>query len=307
MSDVIFIDICLATFRRPHLLTEALQSLARMEVVGFRIRVIVVDNDREATARPTVETFRQSVLFEVIYDVEPIQSIPLARNRALSHVRGAYFAFLDDDEIAPADWLTTLLATMRRYEADVVFGPVEGLLPTDAPHWAQVQPSFIRAHRATGTRLEHGATNNVLVSWAALGQPPQIFDPAYGLSGCDDTDFFYRLHLAGRRLVWCDEAVVTEHVPESRVTLKWVRRRGFRSGQSFARVFVRRYPLRKKVVWFAMKVLQLLGGIFIAPFSRIVSYPAYVRLTVRIMAALGQLSIVFSNYVYEEYHADRYK
>ena len=56
-----------------------------------------------------------------------------------------------------------------------------------------------------------------------------------------------------------------------------------------------------------VKVLQLLGGGVIAPFVLIVSYSAYVRLTVRIMAALGQLSVVFSNYVYEEYHADRYK
>lgn len=134
MSDITFIDICLATFKRPNLLAEALQSLARLKVDGFRIRVIVVDNDRYATAHATVEEFRQSVSFEVIYDVEPIQSIPLARNRALSHVRGDYFAFFDDDETVPANWLTTLLATMRRYDADVVFGPVEGLLPSDAPH-----------------------------------------------------------------------------------------------------------------------------------------------------------------------------
>lgn len=127
------------------------------------------------------------------------------------------------------------------------------------------------------------------------------------MSGCDDTDFFYRLHLAGCRLVWCNDVVVTEHVPASRVTLKWLRLRGFRSGQSFARVFVRHYPHQKKAVWFVVKVLQLLGGGVIAPFVLIVSYSAYVRLTVRIMAALGQLSVVFSNYVYEEYHADRYK
>jgi succinoglycan biosynthesis protein ExoM len=307
MSDIIFIDVCLATFRRPHLLAEALQSLTRLEIDGLKIRVIVIDNDRDATARDIVEAFRQSVNFEVIYDVEPVQSIPLARNLALSHVLGEYFAFFDDDETVPANWLMTLLTTMQRYEADVVFGPVERHLPPNAPHWAKVQPSFNRSHLATGSQLEHGATNNVLVRFAALGDPLQLFDPVYGLSGCDDTDFFYRLYLAGCRLVWCDDAVVTEHVPVSRVTLKWVRLRGFRGGQSFARVFVGRYPLRKKAVWFVTKILQLLGAIAMIPFARIVSHPAYVHLTVRIMASLGQLSILFSNYVYEEYHADRYK
>lgn len=307
MNEVISIDICLATFRRPHLLAEALQSLGRLEIAGFRIRVIVVDNDQQASGRDTVEAFRQSVPFEVVYDVEPIQSIPLARNRALSHVQSDYFAFFDDDEIVPPNWLAKMFATMQKYNADVVFGPVESLLPTDAPDWARVQPSFRRAHHTTGTPLEHGATNNVLIRRVALGQPPQLFDPTYALSGCEDTDFFYRLHLAGARLVWCDEAVVTEHVPESRVTLRWLRRRGFRSGQSFVRVFVRRYPFRRRAIWFVTKLLQLASGITVLPFARIVSYPTYVRLNVRIMAALGQLSVVFSNYIYEEYHAHRYR
>ena len=127
------------------------------------------------------------------------------------------------------------------------------------------------------------------------------------MSGGEDADFFFRLHLAGRRLVWCDEAVVTEQVPSSRLTLKWLRQRGFRSGQSFVRVFVRRYHFGKKVVWFGEKVFHLLGGIIAVPFLRLISYQAYVRVTVRIMASLGQLSVVFNNPIYEEYRADRYK
>ena len=307
MSEKILIDVCLATFRRPELLSHTLRSLAQLNLEELQIRVVVIDNDRNETARATVEAFRQSVPFEVVFDVEPVQNIALARNRALSLVQSDYFAFVDDDETVSTNWLASLLGTMLKYDADVVFGPVEGLLPADAPDWASVQPSFCRSQRATGSLLEHGATNNVLVRRSALGQPPQSFDPAYGLSGGEDADFFYRMHHAGRRLVWCDEAVVTEHVPPSRLTLKWLRQRGFRSGQSFVRVFVRRYHFGKKVFWFGKKVLHLVGGIIAVPFVRLISYPAYVRVTVRIMATLGQLSVVFSKKVYEEYRADRYK
>ncbi len=307
MNEKTLIDVCLATYKRPELLADTLHSLTQLDSEGLQIRVVVIDNDRKETARATVVTFQQSAPFEVVYDVEPVQNIALARNRALSHVQSAFFAFVDDDETVPPNWLTTLIAAMLKYDADAVFGPVEGLLPADAPDWARVQPSFCRLQRATGSLLEHGATNNVLVRRSALGQPPLSFDPAYGLSGGEDADFFYRMHHTDRRLIWCDEAVVTEHVPTSRLTLKWLRRRGFRSGQSFVRVFVSRYHYRKKVVWFAKKFLHLVGGIIAVPFVRLISYPSYVRVTVRIMATVGQLSGLFSRKVYEEYRADRYK
>lgn len=301
------VDVCVATFKRPKLLRKLLESLFRQSLDDIRMRVIVVDNDHDSTAQNIVEAFKKTLPFEVIYDVEPVQSIPLARNRALSYVRSDYIAIVDDDETVPENWLTTMLATMEQYKADVVCGPVVSLLPAAAPEWAKSQKSFQRVQRPTGTRLECCATNNVIIRRSSLGVPSIGFNPVYGLSGCDDTDFFYRLHLAGKRLIWCDDAEVTEHVPESRVTLKWLRRRGFRSGQSFVRVFVARYSTEKKVIWFIQKIMYLVGGIIGAPFALLLSYSLFVRLTVKIMAMLGQLSIVFGNTVYEEYRTDRYK
>jgi succinoglycan biosynthesis protein ExoM len=301
------IDVLLATFRRQDLLAEALQSLARLELEGLVIRVVVVDNDQDQTARATVEAFRDSVSFEVVYDVEPEQGVAKARNRALSQVRADYFAFFDDDETVPADWLTTLFGTMQRYGADAVQGPLLGLLPPGAPAWAKDQPSFRGERMATGARLEFCATNNILVRTSALGDPAQRFDLKYNLSGGEDADFFYRLRRAGKLLVWCDEAVVTEHVPENRVNLPWLRRRGFRSGQSFMRIVMQRDPLRKRLAWSLKKAVQLVAGLLAAPFCRLVCYSSYVGLTVKIMTAIGCLSIVFSSAIYEEYHADRYQ
>jgi succinoglycan biosynthesis protein ExoM len=307
MNETATVDVLLATFRRPDLLCEALKSLARLELGDLAIRVVVVDNDKDQTARTTVQAFRDSVSFEVVYDVEPEQGVVRARNRALNQVRADYFAFFDDDETVPADWLSVLFATLQRYQADAVQGPLLGVLPPDAPAWAKDQPSFRRCRLATGTRLEFCATNNVLVRTSALGFPAQRFDLKYNLSGGEDADFFYRLHRAGKLLVWCDEALVTEHVPKERVNLPWLRRRGFRSGQSFMRIVLQRDPLRRKLAWVLKKCLQLVAGLLAAPFSRLVSYSSYVELTVKIVTAIGCLSIVFSSAIYEEYHADRYQ
>jgi len=216
------VDVCIVSYRRPDFLKDALQSVANQQLDSLRMRIIVVDNDRDETARMAVETFRNQVMCEVIYDVEPNQNISMARNRALIYVRADYLAFLDDDEIAPIDWLVTLLATLKRYDADVVFAPVRGMLPPGAPKWAKIIPVFQRPRRTTGTTLKFGGAGNVLLKKDALGLPVQQFDSAYGLSGGEDTDFFFRLYSMGRRMVWCDEALVSEQVPENRLTLKWV-------------------------------------------------------------------------------------
>ena len=297
------VDVCIATYKRPDFLRDALQSIANQQLDSVRMRIIVVDNDRDESARMTVESFRNQVMFEVIYDVEPIQNISMARNRALSHVRADYLAFLDDDEIAPVDWLATLLASLERYDADVVFAPVWGVLPPGAPKWAKVIPVFQRPHRTTGSTVKFGGAGNVLVKKDALCLPVQQFDLTYGLSGGEDTDYFYRLYSMGRRMVWCDEALVSEQVPANRLTLKWVRHRAYTSGQTYFRIFIRQYTLLRKTAWFVYKILQLFAALLLMPFVSLVSYPYYVRLLIRVMGALGQMSAVFCEPAYEAYHA----
>lgn len=299
------IDVCIATFKRPAMLAKLLASLLDQDLGGLALHIIVIDNDHEQSARPIVERFCTRRHMDILYDVEPEQNLALARNRALQHVRSEYFAFIDDDESVCNIWLRAFLQSLIRYKADIAFGPVICTLPANAPNWAM--QSFRRPRRHTGEPVPFGATNNVMARRKILDDPHLRFDPEFGLTGGEDTDFFYRQHLAGRRLIWCDEAMVSESVPETRLTLSWIRRRGFRGGQTYQRIFVARYSALKKAAWFVFKTAQLVGGIFAAPIVRCVSYPAYVALTVRIAGASGQLSRCFSGANFEEYNRRRYQ
>jgi hypothetical protein len=82
------------------------------------------------------------------------------------------------------------------------------------------------------------ATNNLLLDMAEIRRIGLRFDPRFGLSGGSDTLFTRQLADAGGPFVWCDEAVVTDRVPASRMTRDWVLRRAFRSGNSASRVEV---------------------------------------------------------------------
>lgn len=293
------VDICIATYKRPAALSVLLFALEKLELSGIALRVIVVDNDRNRSAEKSACAFYRSPRFDFVYDVEPEQNIALARNRCLSHAQSRYIAFIDDDELPCENWLGNLLSCMSTYRSDIVFGPVLKVLPQRAPAWAG--KCFATTHRETGQRVEFGGAGNVMMARYVLDDETMRFNPAFGLTGGEDTDFFYRQFLAGRALTWCDEAAVTEPVPETRLTLRWVWQRGFRSGQIFNRVFVSRYTAAHKCLWFGTKLVQVLAGIAAAPLLRLYSYPSCIAMTVRVAAASGQLSRCFNGEDFEEY------
>ena len=298
---VIPVDVCIATFRRPHLLERLLTSLTAQRLEGIAMRIIVIDNDIDGSARAVAAGVYPlagaGAAPDIVYDIEPEQSIALARNRAMWHVRAACFAFVDDDQTVSQYWLASLLHCMCEFRCDVVFGPVVSELPADAPSWAL--PCFAKQLHGTGDVVQYGGSGNVLIRTRAV--TAMRFDPAFGLTGGEDTDFFHRLHQVGVRMVWCEEARATEPVSPARLTLASLRRRGFRDGQNYARIFVKPTSPWRKLGWSIGKLAQLGGGLLLAPVMRCVSYRRYVALTVRLAAATGQLATLVSDGYLEEY------
>ena len=58
------------------------------------------------------------------YVHEPAAGVANARNAGMTQATGGLIAFLDDDEEASPGWLAALIEAQRRFDADVVFGPV---------------------------------------------------------------------------------------------------------------------------------------------------------------------------------------
>lgn len=233
------IAICIATRQRPQGITRTLRSLAEL-VTEREVTIIVADNDgvkREGVAAAEAlraEGYRWPL--EVLTVPEP--GIPQVRNalvRAALRLPGIRFvAMLDDDEAADPHWLHAMLACQAATRADVVGGAVLREMEGEIAPWAARHPLLQRKSRsASGVVDLIDSTANVLIdaeALRALGDTP--FDEAMALTGGSDKQLFTRMQRAGRRFAWAEDARVTELIPASRITSKWLLMRGYRIGMT---------------------------------------------------------------------------
>lgn len=227
-TELLLIGIC--TYLRPKMLGELLAAIAALETPpGTRVETLIVDNDPAASARESVETARTAHGLAIHYRVEEKRGIANARNRVLDEavaIGADLLALIDDDEIMRADWLTALHARMAETGADAVGAPVYWDLPADAPAWAHALPTSPRyealyAHREKQKARRNPSTNNVLMRAKLYREWGLRFDARFGLAAGEDLDFFLRAKAKGARYAFTPDAALKEHVPASRLSLKW--------------------------------------------------------------------------------------
>jgi len=258
----------------------------------FTYEIVVVDNDSRRSAEETVRQFESKSKIKIIYDCEPEQSFSLARNRAIQNATGNFVAFMDDDEYPVKDWLSLLYTTMKRYKADGVLGPVLPFFPPEAPQWLKKGNIFDRRRFKTGTRLSvrDTRTGNVLLDRRILPKGEMWFNPAFGLTGGEDVDFFGRQIKSGRVFVWCDEAIAYETVPPDRWQTSFHLKKFFRIGT------INGERLRKSgfsgLLGFAKSIIALPVWVFMLP----ILFPFGKHVWIRPVLKLAYFSSCISAY-----------
>lgn len=227
--------IAVLTYRRPEDLRLAIPPLLQQANTSpLTTRILIIDNDPAGGAAATVGDFTDSRLH---YVHEPAPGIAAARNRALAEsANDSLLAFIDDDEVPSEHWLSALLQTYQSTQAAAVVGPVISEYSRTPDPWIVAGEFFNRRRLPTGTPLTVAATNNLLLDLHQVRTLGITFDDRFGLSGGSDTLFARHIVMRGGTMVWCDEAVVVDRVPEGRLTRSWVMKRAFRSGNGWSRV-----------------------------------------------------------------------
>jgi hypothetical protein len=231
------VTVAVPTYRRPADLAELLPMLCEQtrevnEAAGGRFvcDVLVVDNDAEGSAAPVVAGFAG---LGVRYAAEPAPGIAAVRNRAMDEAAGSrLLAFIDDDERPREQWLDRLLRTWETTGAAAVSGRVLAEYAAPLEPWLEAGGFFVRRSLPTGTDIDIAATGNLLLDLDQIRASGTRFATALGLGGGEDTLFSRTLARAGRRMVWCDEAMIVDQVPLERMSRAWVLTRAWSHGNA---------------------------------------------------------------------------
>ncbi|WP_372615220.1 glycosyltransferase family 2 protein [Aquicoccus sp.] len=229
------VAVTLCTFRRPEV-ADTLRSLFAQHLpAGLHLKIIVADNDVTPSGRTAVETAAAGAPYPVTYIHAPDRNISIARNAGLDAAGEAdWIAFLDDDEVAEPDWIARLTDCASRTGTDAVFGPAIAEYGPETPAWIRVRDYHSNHPAMNAGDVITGHTCNALLRWRGTAWRDARFDPVRGRSGGEDTAYFLKLHRHGARFAICQDAIVREAVPAQRLSFRWIARRKYRSGQSFA-------------------------------------------------------------------------
>jgi succinoglycan biosynthesis protein ExoM len=296
------ISVCVCTYNRPEALLVTLQSLDNLILPSFwTLEVVVTDNAPDASAMKATQIYlRNQTKLQIRYFHEMRPGVSHARNRCLSEARGEFVAFIDDDEFADCDWLHHLVTCLEKTNADAVFGPVLPAYAAKPPDWLISSQINERTRFPSGTLITWGEarTGNVMIRRSILAGN-HIFSDRFARSGGEDSYFFASAQKRGCRLVWCDEAVVTENIPADRMQKSWLLQRALMGGRTYVRLHAcLGHPL--SYIYFAIR------GLLSAPLSLTFTFIFLIKRDPRYMYHLCKLYGHFGKIVAYFYNAGHY-
>lgn len=227
---MIRVSVIIPTFRRPDSFLRAARSvLAQTGVSG--VEIVAVDNSPEGSALTAFRTFEAeaAIPFRWLHEKQP--GVASARNAALTLARGDLVAWLDDDEEAPAHWLSALIAVREQTGAQSVFGPVRARAPHDADNADFFEALYSRTSAAHSGPVGRAYGIGNSLQPRSMFDGPQPFDTRANERGGEDDALFASWAEAGATFAWAADAWVTEHLGRERTQLRHGLKRAFAYGQ----------------------------------------------------------------------------
>lgn len=234
MDNKPLVIIGLATYQRPSMLHAALLSLTHLQLPAeMKVILILCENSDDDGSEILINQMKEAFKFEVLFIRESQKGIVHTRNRILDEslkLGASYLTFFDDDERVSPNWLVANLHCLQSNKAQVVQGRVESIFPS-SESLGEFKTEFPSSPKLpSGSLLEEAFTGNVIMDLHFVNTKQIRFNPKLNNSGGSDSLFFRQLYKKGAKIVFCNEAVIEETIPESRSNLEWLAHRKYRDG-----------------------------------------------------------------------------
>ncbi len=240
-------SVVIATKDRAPLLDQALASL-RAQTKPPEHELIVVDN---GSTDATPDVVREHGA-QYVFVPEPNRG--KARNAGIAHASGDVIAFVDDDVVVPAHFLS---AHARAHDADASPRAVSGPIVNVAGAADRPEPTAANFSRA------FFVTCNVSVRASAL-RAVGGFDEAFDLYGWEDTELGGRLRASGVRREFAWDAYLWHIKPPTPESLEDALGKAIEKARMAAR-FVRKAPSARVKLATGAYALNLVRARVLAP------------------------------------------
>jgi glycosyltransferase involved in cell wall biosynthesis len=236
----ISVVICAYTEDRWDDLLAAVESVGSQSLPAHEV-IVVVDHNPALLGR----------LRPALPDVKVIpnsgrQGLSGGKNTGVAAARGDVVAFLDDDAVAEAEWLSAMAAGYDVQNVAGVGGLTLPLWDTAVPRWFPEEFAWVVGCTYRG--MVRGPIRNLMGGNASFRR--EAFDVAGGFRsgigrtaggrplGCEETEFCIRLRQAAPEtvLLYDDNAVIWHRVPAERARFAYFRSRCYAEGLSKAMV-----------------------------------------------------------------------
>jgi GT2 family glycosyltransferase len=224
------ISVVITTYQRPRQLAGVLRALARQSYPIDAFEVIVVNDGGTDSLESVLQPFGRDLQLRLLR--QPNAGPGPGRNAGVAEARGALIAFTDDDCEPAADWLRTLKSAAEAAPGCLLGGRTIAGFPQVICLVASqmIQDVVYDFYNGQPASAKFFASNN-------MAGPADLFRSLGGFDGgfriaAEDRDFCERWRLAGRRMVYIPDAVVSHC---HRLTLAGFLRQHFRYGRGAAR------------------------------------------------------------------------
>jgi glucosyl-dolichyl phosphate glucuronosyltransferase len=238
MDERPLVSVVVPTRNRADLLSDALGSLVEQDYPADRYEILVVDDGSIDDTPSLVEALAQAQPEPRLSLLrQPARNQNAARNRGVSEAKGELIAFFDDDELAPGDWLSGLVAGSTRHpEADVVGGPYRIRFEAPAPRLCE------RCWPGDGVfgwgdeerQAEHVSAGNMLIRARAFESTGPFDESLQGWG--DETEWMIRHRRTGGRVIYLPTVPIWHRRRATDLRLSKRLGRFYRIGRSLARL-----------------------------------------------------------------------
>tara|TARA_B100000959_G_C14967797_1_gene618494 strand:- start:267 stop:1202 length:936 start_codon:yes stop_codon:yes gene_type:complete len=242
--EILLLSVIVCTYNRVNLLGNCLASLCEQDLNCELFEIIVVDNNSGDNTYNVVSGYMKKKR-NIRYVTEKKQGLSYARNRGCDEARSQYLLYIDDDALAPPGYLSNILDIIKKYEPDLLGGPVYPYYTEEKPRWFKDEYEIRKSEEKSG--FSHSCRvsgSNYTIKESILKQVG-MFDVSLGMKGDKIgigeerkvlETYREKTPRDKQKVYYALGCYIKHHVPQYKMKIRYLMERHYVSGKIMSRM-----------------------------------------------------------------------